>query len=137
MENNPPEPAAREIDAPSSKPLSVAPGGGSMYHAFHVSRTVKTYPIQEHELLSLNDLSGNSTLWAFIGTAALTTVVGCIWSMITATPVPAGVVQPTNWPAVGFLLLAIAICVVSYFIAFRYSRKSKSRLQKILDECSQ
>lgn len=104
-----------------------------MFMPLHVGRKVKIYPIQEHELESLNDLSGNTTLWTSIGSSAVVVVIGCVWDMLQAsqeTPKP-----PFNQATLAFTILCAVIGVVSFIVAHNYNRRKKTRLEKILSEC--
>src|SRR5262249_38913966 len=91
--------------------VSVEAPTGAMYHALHVSRTVKTYPIQEHELLALDDLGRNSTLWTAISAAAVTLLASCVWSMIQKEPK-----ATISRGEIGFMLLLGVVTVIAFFI---------------------
>lgn len=104
--------------------------GGAMYHPLHVNRTVKTYPIQEHELSALDDLGGNSTLWAAICSASVTLLASCIWGMLQIRP-PNEISNGEK----GFMALLAVIAVVSFFISRSYAKKRKTRLERIMSEC--
>ena len=108
--------------------VSVESQGGAMYHALHVSRTVKTYPIQEHELLALDDLGRNSTLWTAIGSASLALGVSCVWGMIQ-TP------GPISNGEIGFMVLLFVVCIGAFLMGGSYGKRRKSRLEKIMNEC--
>jgi hypothetical protein len=135
MANNPPsERAENQPVISASKPVSVSVEpvpGGAMYHPLHVSRTVKTYPIQEHELLALDDLGRNSTLWTAIGSASLALFAGCIWDMIQMQPPAAA-----STGAQGFALLLLGVSVVAFWMGRSYGKKRESRLEKIMKECN-
>ena len=109
--------------------VSVEPHGGAIYHALHVSRTVKTYPIQEHELLALDDLGRNSTLWTAIGAATLALVASCVWSMLQNS-------DKVTPGAEGFAALLFFVSVASFLIGCSYGKRRKSRLEKIMTECN-
>jgi hypothetical protein len=92
------------------------------------SRIVKTYPIQEHELLALDDLGRNSTLWTAIGSATLALVGGCLWSMFQSSDsISAG--------AKGFAVLLLFVSAASFMIGRAYGKRRRSRLEKIMNEC--
>ena len=110
--------------------VSVEPHSGAIYHALHVSRTVRTYPIQEHELYALDDLGGNSTLWTAIGSAASALFVSCVWTMICTQP-PATTTNAEK----GFALLLLVVAFGAFIIGASYRKKRKSRLEKIMSEC--
>ena len=102
---------------------------GAMYHALHVSRTVKTYPIQEHELLALDDLGRNSTLWTSIGAATLALFGSCIWSTLQNP-------DKVTPGAEGFAALLFFVSMASFIIGCSYGKRRKSRLEKIMAECN-
>jgi hypothetical protein len=110
--------------------VSVEAPTGAMYHALHVSRTVKTYPIQEHELYALDDLGRNATLWTAISAGGFALLASCVWSMIQLQP-PAKISNGE----VGFMVLLAVVTVVSFLIGKSYGKKRKSRLEKIMNEC--
>src|SRR5690242_10357074 len=126
-------PTEREADLPrertvtsEEKSVSVSvksPTGGAMYHVLHVSRTVKTYPIQEHELYALEDLGRNSTLWTAISAGSFALLASCAWSMIQLQS-PATVSKGE----IGFMLLLGAVAVIAFLIGRSYGKKKKSRL---------
>lgn len=122
----------KQIVASDEKSVSVSVESqtGAMYHALHVSRTVKTYPIQEHELLALDDLGRNSTLWTAISAGAIAVLASCVWSMIQLQA-PATV----SYGEKGFMLLLAVVSIVSFMIGRSYSKRRKSRLEKIMNEC--
>ena len=101
-----------------------------MYHALHVSRTVKTYPIQEHELYALDDLGRNSTLWTDIGSASMALLASCVWDMIQQQPP-----VPISNGEKGFMALLLFVAVAAFVMGGAYGRRRKSRLQKIMTEC--
>jgi hypothetical protein len=92
------------------------------------SRIVKTYPIQEHELLALDDLGRNSTLWTAIGSATLALVGSCVWSMLQSP-------DSINAGAKGFTGLLLFVSAASFIIGRSYGKRRKSRLEKIMNEC--
>jgi len=92
------------------------------------SRIVKTYPIQEHELLALDDLGRNSTLWTAIGSAALALVGSCGWSMLQSP-------DSISTGAKGFAALLLFVSAASFIISRLYGKRRKSRLEKIMNEC--
>lgn len=101
-----------------------------MFMPLHVGRKVKIYPIQEHELESLNDLDSNYTLWSSIGTTGIGLVAGFAWSILQT---PDG--TKTSAGAIWFTLLCAAISIASFMIAKRYKIRKGTRLEKILSEC--
>jgi hypothetical protein len=112
--------------------VKVEPQRGAMYRALHVSRTVKTYPIQEHELYALDDLGKNSTLWTAISAATLALFASCVWDMIQ---LPA--VATLSNGEKGFMGLLLVVTIGAFLMGRSYGKKRKSRLKKIMDECEQ
>lgn len=108
-----------ERDAEHSGVEVEAPRGGAMYHAMHVSRTVKTYPIQEHELYALDDLGGNATLWAAIGSATTALFASCVWDMIQMQP-PAHVTAGAK----GFAALLFVVSILALMPQSRVSEEA-------------
>jgi hypothetical protein len=125
-----PDSPSPKVVTKSETSVSVESHEGAMYHALHVSRTVKTYPIQEHELYALDDLGGNSTLWAAICSASVTLLVSCVWGMLQTRP-PNVISNGEK----GFIALLAVIAVVSFLFSRSYSKKRKTRLERIMSEC--
>jgi hypothetical protein len=92
------------------------------------SRVVKTYPIQEHELLALDDLGRNSALWTAIGSAALALVGSCVWSMLQSP-------HSISTEVKGFTALLLFVSAASFIIGRLYGKRRKARLEKIMNEC--
>lgn len=111
-----------------SATVQVQTESGAVYRAIHVSRTVKTYPIQEHELDSLDDLGRNSTLWTSIGWGALAFLANCVWSSVQSPSLP-------SMGQAAFMLLLLAVGIVALIVGSRYAKRRKSRLAKIMEEC--
>ena len=130
MPNNPETvpPEKQLVASDSVRVTTESPGGGAIYHALHVSRTVKTYPIQEHELSALDDLGRNSTLWTAIGSASLALLASCVWDMLHAS-------TPASDGEKGFMVLLAVVSIASFWMGGAYGRRRKSRLEKIMSEC--
>ena len=113
----------------TSKDISVSTGGAQLVPE-NLTRKVKIYPIQEHELTSLDDLGKNSTIWAAIGAGAVTLATNCIWDIFKSTPT-----SPVSIEEKGFMWLMIAAFTVSSAVSWWYERRRKTRLQTIVSEC--
>lgn len=122
------DPSERVLPVSEPQSLITTSQGGAIFQPVHAKRMVKIYPIQEHELLALDDLGRHSTLWTAIGTGALSFSASCFWSMSqnasSSEPAP---------KALAWLLLVISFA--SFIAGFSYGKRRKSRLEKIIAEC--
>lgn len=114
---------------PAPTNVSILPtAAGAIYTPIHVRRTVKIYPIQEHELTTLNMFSSAVTVCASIVSGTAMYLLGIIWDMSATED---ALVQKVGAKALfvgGFVIL---VCVVIGIWAFI---SKKSELKKILEE---
>jgi hypothetical protein len=101
---------------------------GAAYRALYVERQVKIYPIQEHELTTLNMFSSTVTFCASIASGTAVFSLNVLWDMAIAQN---QAVSAIGKPALGICGLVVAACLVIGIWAYR---ARKSELSKILNE---
>lgn len=121
MDNKPPD-LAKIVAA------TTGTSQGAAYKALYLERHVKIYPIQEHELTTLNMFSSAVTFCASIASATAVFGLNILWDVAIA--------QSQTAIAIGKTALAICgLIMVACFVIGRWAYRSrKSELSKILDE---
>lgn len=117
-------------DNPENRPPILCqspPEQVAIYRPLHVERHVTIYPIQEHELESLEDTNKNSAVWASIATGAFTLLLGCVWDCISSDAV-----KPL--PATFFMVCCIAVMGIGTYLSWSYRVRINERLAKIRSE---
>jgi len=104
---------------------------GAVYHPLHVKRMVKIYPIQEHELHALQNLSAEKTLWSSVASGALALLLGCLWEW---SQLPKG--ASLGKESTLLLVITSSVAVFGFMKAELNKREAKVRLKKLLEECT-
>lgn len=103
--------------------------GGCHFITVHSSRKVTIYPIQDHELESLDDASGSNTLWNSIGAFFVALFGAGVYDALGRDEK-----NPMLIGQKGFLGFCFLVSIFSFFQAWVYRKKRKGRLQAIKDE---
>jgi xanthine/uracil permease len=117
------------VKPPTTSPSPVSSiGGGAVFLPLHVERQVKIYPIQEHELTTLNMFSGIVTVCVSIASGAAGFLLNVWWNVATTE-------NPTTHRTGDAVMKIVGGVIVSSLViglwAF-FSRRSE--LAKILSE---
>jgi len=101
---------------------------GAIYRPLHVERQVKIYPIQAHELTTLNMFSGITTIAAAIASAALGFMASVWWDMATAQT------AATNRTGSAVLTVGGVVVVICIGVGIWAQWKKRSELAEIISE---
>src|SRR4051812_2253538 len=102
---------------------------GSVVLPIHVTRHVKVYPIQKHELATLQAMSGEKTFWAAVAAGAFVFIIDCLWSWCQ---LPDESKLPPR--SIAIIVFAAVVCVFSLGKAEMQRRAANRRLEEILSE---
>src|SRR5690348_12802820 len=102
---------------------------GAVYNPIHLVRDVRIYPIEEHELTTLNLFSGIVTVVASIASLALAFGLSCWWDVMANPGDKAKV-------ALGHGVMAVCgvVIVISAAIGYWAQHSKNNELTKILSE---
>ena len=128
MPNNPPE--GVEVAAQEQQPMVVSQQqSAASIVLLQVKRSMKVYPIQEHELMMIQSWGSDKTLWSSVGAGALAWLLSCCWDWAQ--------MPESSHMSLGaklFIGVLLAACAFSFCRAGWRKWRIKKSLDKILSE---
>lgn len=118
---------------PSSSEVQVAPASadstthGAIYRPIHGERSVKVYPIQEHELKTIGICNTMVTLCSSVGALFVALLGGCLWDTSIAE-------QPCSRTGVAFMVVCAICALVAFFAAGYFWWQKKTEIEEIKHE---
>lgn len=108
--------------------LNLSPASGAIYKPLHVERQVKIYPIQEHELTTINMFSSAVTICASIVSGTTVFLLSIAWDLIKSKE---PMVQKMGWSVI---VGGIVVILISGIVGGWALWSKNTELQKILKE---